>query len=153
SPESLPRPDDHRVPAAARRPRDGPRARRLRPRTVAPDRRDARGGTAQRAVGRAGRRSSLALVRHLLPRTEHRRRPTHAPIHHPRLTSHTIRSFAMRRHLLAPALAFALAAALTVPAHANCGAEGCPFAPLGPEAPNGMFSFDIGYQSIDQDGQ
>ena len=58
-----------------------------------------------------------------------------------------------RRHLLATALVVALATALAVPAHANCGAEGCPFAPLGPEAPRGMFSFDIGYQSINQDGQ
>ena len=32
---------------------------------------------------------------------------------------------------------------------ANCGAEGCPLSPQGPEAALGRFSFDLGYQYID----
>ncbi|HKQ57381.1 MAG TPA: hypothetical protein VJY35_05900 [Candidatus Eisenbacteria bacterium] len=40
-----------------------------------------------------------------------------------------------------------------LPARANCGAEGCPFAPEGPEAARGRFSFDLGYQRIVQDRQ
>jgi hypothetical protein len=36
-------------------------------------------------------------------------------------------------------------------ARANCGAEGCPFAPQGPEAAHGRYSFDVAYQAINQD--
>jgi hypothetical protein len=34
---------------------------------------------------------------------------------------------------------------------ANCGAEGCPFAPQGPEASHGRFALDFGYQFVEQD--
>ena len=34
---------------------------------------------------------------------------------------------------------------------ANCGAEGCPLAPRGPEATLGRFSFSFGYQAVEQD--
>jgi hypothetical protein len=52
-----------------------------------------------------------------------------------------------------PALvALLLAAPLASPqaARANCGAEGCPLAPRGPEATIGRFSFNLGYQTIEQ---
>ena len=44
------------------------------------------------------------------------------------------------------------AAVLAAPAAlANCGAEGCPLAPHGPEANDGRWSFELGYQNVRQD--
>src|SRR5262249_23672681 len=40
--------------------------------------------------------------------------------------------------------------ALARPALANCGAEGCPFTPAGPEASLGRFALDLGYQRVEQ---
>lgn len=57
------------------------------------------------------------------------------------------------RTLLVCAAVLALCVAPSLPAHANCGAEGCPFAPEGPEAVRGRFSFDLAYQRIVQDRQ
>ncbi len=34
---------------------------------------------------------------------------------------------------------------------ANCGSENCPLQPFGPERMHGRWTFDLGYQSIDQD--
>lgn len=59
----------------------------------------------------------------------------------------------MRPSLLpAPPVLLLLAAALLArPAGANCGAEACPLAPMGPEAPLGRVAFGLRYQAIDQD--
>lgn len=52
---------------------------------------------------------------------------------------------------LAPALLVAAGLAFpAVRAAANCGAEGCPLAPQGPESGTGRFSLDFGYQYIEQ---
>jgi hypothetical protein len=50
-------------------------------------------------------------------------------------------------------LAMAVTMALVTPpaALANCGAEGCPLAPRGPETSTSRFSFDVGYQAVEQD--
>lgn len=50
-----------------------------------------------------------------------------------------------------PLLAAFLTLAVAVPVRANCGAEGCPLSPLGPEASGGRFSLDVGHQFIEQD--
>lgn len=53
-----------------------------------------------------------------------------------------------------PGLALLLAFVLAGPARearANCGAEGCPLDPQGPESAAGRFSLDFNYQYIEQD--
>lgn len=47
------------------------------------------------------------------------------------------------------AVGFALCIAGTV--HANCGSEGCPLQPFGPERIYGRWTFDAGFQSVKQD--
>jgi hypothetical protein len=51
------------------------------------------------------------------------------------------------RHLL---LATALLSFAAAPAFANCGSEGCPLQPFGPERPHGRWTFDVGFQSVEQ---
>jgi hypothetical protein len=54
-----------------------------------------------------------------------------------------------RSILLAVALGWITVTATAGAAGANCGAEGCPLAPQGPEAAQGRFSFDFGYQFVE----
>jgi hypothetical protein len=56
----------------------------------------------------------------------------------------------LRPHVLA--VLGLLAAAFPTAALANCGAEGCPLASQGPEVTRGAFSFNLGYQAIEQNG-
>ena len=59
-----------------------------------------------------------------------------------------------RRFLRASVRSFTLAvvlASLPSLAHANCGAEGCPIGPPGPDALRGRFSFNVGYRVVEQD--
>jgi hypothetical protein len=55
------------------------------------------------------------------------------------------------RSRFAHALTLALLLALPVAVSANCGAEGCPMSPHGPEARFGRFGFNVRWQSVDQD--
>jgi hypothetical protein len=48
-------------------------------------------------------------------------------------------------------LLLVLATMFPASVHANCGAEGCPLVPRGPEATVGRFSFSFGYQAVEQD--